>query len=504
MQILLANGTCISPDSRADGTYCLKSAIFYIHTINFFNMPAFVFRSLGVTSLCLVLSACAVVMPPAQVTSEVAEQWHAPLPHHGAVAELSHWWQQQGDAVLVDFIQAAQQVSPTLAAAVSRVEAARASQVTAGAVLLPQVSATLGAGRGVSQPAVPVATSLQGGFQAAWELDLVGANRAVSRAALAQLEGSQAQWHDARVSIAAEVALVYYGLSSCYKQLQVLHKDALSRGQTAQVAELGVKAGFVAAPVAALARASAAEGRARESQQAAACDISIKALVALTGLPEPQVREKMISAQAAAAPVIGLAIGSVPAQTIAQRPDIYVAERDVVVASAQVGSAKAQRYPRLTLNGSVGTLRYSSMGVNTDLDTWSFGPLALNLPIFDGGQRAANVDLAQKRYTEAVSVYRAKVRQAVREVEETLVNLQSIQARALDADIAAKGYAESLQATHTRYAQGFASLTDLEESRRITLAAEFALLSLDLERKRAWVALYRALGGGFVPQSDSI
>lgn len=466
-------------------------------------MHGFVFRPLLATGVCMLMSACAVVMPPSQVDSEVVDQWHAPLPHQGAVRELSQWWQQQGDNVLVEFIQAAQNVSPTLAAAVSRVESARASQVAAGAVLLPQVSASVGSSRGVSQPAVPVATTLQGGFQAAWELDLVGANRAVSKAALAQLEGTQAQWHDARVSVAAEVAQVYYGLTSCYQQLEVTRNDAASRAQTAQVSELGVKSGFVAPSTASLASASAAEGRARVNQQLATCDVSIKALVALTALPEAKVRQKTLSAQAAHFKVVGFAVQGVPAQTITQRPDIFAAERDVLVASAQVGSAKAQRFPRLTLNGSIGALRYSSMGVETNLDTWSFGPLALSLPIFDGGQRAANVELAQVRYAEAVSVYRAKVRQAVREVEEALVNLHSTQARALDAEVATKGYAESFQATKIRYEQGFASLTDLEDSRRVTLAAESALIALDLERKRAWVTLYRALGGGFEPQKSS-
>jgi hypothetical protein len=112
---------------------------------------------------------------------------------------------------------------------------------------------------------------------------------------------------------------------------------------------------------------------------------------------------------------------------------VFAAERDVVVASAQVGSAKAQRYPRLTLSGSVGALRFSSMGREANLDTWSFGPLAVTLPLFDGGQRQANVRSAEAAYAQSVSVYRGKVRQAVREVVEALVNLQSTDARKQDA-----------------------------------------------------------------------
>jgi len=190
-------------------------------------------------------------------------------------------------------------------------------------------------------------------------------------------------------------------------------------------------------------------------------------------------------------------LDTVPAQVIAQRPDVFAAERDVVLASAQVGRAQAQRYPRLTLAGSIGALRYSTQGVTTDLNTWSFGPLAVSLPVFDAGQRAANVDLAQTRYAEAVSVYRAKVRYAVREVEEALLNLQSTAARTADADLAAQGYTESWLATQTRAAQGFASLPELEEARRMALAAQTARMALALERNRAWIALYRAMGGGF-------
>jgi multidrug efflux system outer membrane protein len=136
-------------------------------------------------------------------------------------------------------------------------------------------------------------------------------------------------------------------------------------------------------------------------------------------------------------------------------------------------------------------------GNQTSMDTWSFGPRAQTVPRFDGGPRQANVLAAEANYTQAVAVYRGKVRQAVREVEEALVNLQSTDARKQDADVATQGYTESLQAAQARYGQGLASLVELEDVRRSALAAQSALLSLALERNRAWLALYRALGGGF-------
>lgn len=448
-------------------------------------------------AMALGLAGCANFMPATQVDAQVAAQWQAPLPHQGMVNTLAQWWQQQGDPVLAELVAAAQTVSPSVGQALARVDAARATRAAASAALLPSLDASISASRGVTQPNVPLATTQSAGLQAAWELDLVGANRAVSRAADAQVQGVQAQWHDARVAVAAEVANSYYSLSTCTQLLRVARLDAASRQETARLAGLSAKAGFTAPSSAALARASAADGNSRVTQQAASCELDIKALVALTALPEPDLKKKLAEALIQPAQAAPFLIASVPAQTLTQRPDVFAAERDVIVASAQVGYAKAQRLPRLSLNGSIGALRITSQGSTTSLDTWSFGPLSLSLPIFDGGQRAANVTSAESDYTRAVVVYRGKVRQAVREVEEALVNLQSADARKADAEVSATGYAESLQATQSRYSQGLASLVELEDARRSSLAAQSAQLSVALERNRAWVALYRALGGGF-------
>lgn len=449
----------------------------------------------------LALSACTSWMPPTHVQATVPDTWHAPLPHQGNQQAMAQWWQQQGDARLVELIEAAQSASPTVSAALARVETARAQQAAAFGALVPNVGAQVAASRSVSQPDFPVTEMRQSGLQASWEIDLVGANRAVNRAAQANVEGSQAQWHDARVSVAAEVANLYYGLDHCNQQLALARTDAASRQETARLTDLTAKAGFVAPSVAAMARASAADGNSRVTQQAAQCDITVKALVALTALPEPALKQKLALAPVKPAQGASISIASVPAQTIAQRPDIFSAERDVMVASAQVGAAVAQRLPRLTLTGNIAATRLRTNGVDSDGTTWSFGPLAINLPLFDGGQRAAAVQSAEANYRAVVSGYQAKVRNAVREVEEALLTLRSTQDRAQDARTSADGYAQSLAATQTRYSQGLASLVELEDARRNALAADSALLGLDLERNRAWVSLYRALGGGFEPES---
>jgi len=430
-------------------------------------------------------------------------QWYAPLPHQGNVGSLTQWWERQGDPLLVELIAAAQAVSPSVSQALARVETARAQQAAARGALLPNLNAQVAASRGVSQPNFPVANTQQVGLQTQWEIDLVGANRAVSRAAKANVDGSQAQWHDARVSVAAEVANLYYSQSTCNQQLALAERDATSRQETARLTEINAKVGFLAPSLGAMARASAADGNSRLTQQRALCDLNTKALVALTAIAEPDLKAKLALAPVKTTQHAPISIASVPAQTLAQRPDVFSAERDVVVASAQVGAAKAQRLPRLSLNGSIAGTRLTTGGVDQEGTTWSFGPLAVSLPIFDGGQRAAAVTASEANYEAVVMVYRGKVRQAVREVEEALINLQSTEARTQDAMVSTKGYAESLAATQSRFGQGLASLVELEDARRNALASESAQLSLALERNRAWVALYRAVGGGFEPDTVS-
>lgn len=465
----------------------------------------------ALTSLCLALltTGCASLAPasstpPAPALSTLAPtQWQAPppthLPHNGQLTDLTQWWQRVGDPLLVALIDAAQAVSPTLASAQSRIAQARATVTASTAANAPMLDGSLSASRGITQLAVPVGNTVQAGLQAGWEIDLFGANRAASNAAQARLEGAQAQWHDARVSVAAEVANRYIDLRSCELQLGLARVDATSRSETARLSALTTRAGFTAPGLDALARASAAEAANRATQQLAQCDLAVKALVALTGMSEPDLRQKVAQVPANKALSATISIAPIPAQALAQRPDVFAAERDVAAASQDVASTDAQRYPRLSLTGSVGLVNFSSGGVSTDLSTWSIGPLALTIPLYDGGRRTANVDAARARYDEAAALYRARVRGAVREVEEALVNLQSVAARADNTQVAADGYRAAFKATESRYKGGLASLPELEDARRTAINADTVQLALQRERMLAWVALYRAVGGGWQP-----
>lgn len=454
-----------------------------------------------------VLTGCAsTAAPPASMPLDTPAQWQVPLPHQGSLGQLSDWWRQQGDPLLLELIDAAQAASPSIVTARANIERARATQVRAHAELMPQLDATGSVSRSRNGPAnnttAPVSL-LQAGLQSSWEIDVFGYNRAVRDASDARLDGSQALWHDARVSVAAETARQYYALRTCARQLAVSQADTRSRLETARLSELASRAGFEAPATTALARASAAQSRARTTQQQALCDLDIKALVALTGLAEPQLRDRLAAsgdvAQQELVPVP--VVASVPAQALAQRPDVLNAARLLAAASFDVAGAHAELYPRLSLSGAVTAGRISVQGNQQNYNTWSIGPLALTLPLLDGGTNRAQVDAARALYEEAATTYRNTARQAVREVEEALVNLQSTADQIGDASTAADGYRASFAGTEARYKAGLASLVELEDARRTLLTAQSTLVSLELERRRAWIALYRALGGGWSPDT---
>lgn len=456
----------------------------------------------------LALTGCAISTPPTSVALAPPPQWYAALPHQGSLSSLSQWWQQQNDALLVSLIEAAQRVSPGIATARSNIEQARAQRTASQADLLPELGATANFSRSRSMPqnqqASPATNLSQLGLQTQWELDLFGGKHASRDADQARLQGAQALWHEARVSVAAEVALQYYSFRACEKLLDVALADSRSRSETARLSALVTKAGFEAPATAALARASAAESKSRAGQQQALCDIDIKALVALTALPEPELRQKLAQARPASSLMLAEAssqampaISSVPAAVLEQRPDVFNAAREVAAASHEIGVAKALRYPNLSLSGSITTGRTRSGGVTQGFNAWSIGPIQLSGPLFDGGASLANIDAATARYEEASNKYRSTARQAVREVEEALVNLQSTGDRTADALVAAEGYNTSFGGTQARYKAGLASLVELEDSRRNLLAAQSAVITLERERKTAWISLYRALGGGW-------
>jgi NodT family efflux transporter outer membrane factor (OMF) lipoprotein len=475
-------------------------------------------------ALTVTAAGCASTMPAADPVAGLAPRptppavWSAPRPPAASapvapvstpVADPHAWWRGFDEPLLAELLRDAEASQPTLDAARARLDRARAALSSAEATGQPRVDAgaTLGAsgGRVDGQPQPPRTTTLTAGLQASWELDLFGAQRAGATAARERVAASVADWHAARTALAAEIGSAVVALRACEAQALQAQLDAQSRSATASLTERSAAAGLAAPADAALARAGAASARNAARGQQAQCDSLVKALVELTGVTEPALRQRL-AARAGRVPRrtdAGTALPELPAALLAQRPDVIAAERSVLAAAAEQAGSRAREWPQIVLAGSLNATSSRSAGVSADGSSWSLGPLSVNFPLWDGGARRAATAAARAGYDEAVAEYQGTVRRAFREVESALVALDAAGARQADAQAAARDFEASLRATEARWRGGLASLFELEDARRSALAAQNVLIDLDRERATAWVTLWRALGGGFGPDAGS-
>jgi NodT family efflux transporter outer membrane factor (OMF) lipoprotein len=459
--------------------------------------------------LVFTLAGCAIGPDYQRPALPVVTQWQAPLPaaHAGQIGQLTEWWSRWNDAALTSLIDHAQTHNATLAQSAARIGEARATVSGQTAVLFPAFNArgsdSKSKGGNQGNPFAPPG-ELQhmraGSIDASWEFDVVGGARRAREASTSRLDARTAEWHDARVSVAAEVALQYTNLRTCEVLVTGYEADAASRAKTTELTQLKTRAGLESPANAALADASVAEARARLVAQRTECETIIKALVALTGMPETALRTTLKPGNATLPAPATFEVRAVPAEWLSQRPDLIGAEAEARAASAEIGVAMADRFPRLTLTGTLGTTEFlgasaASAGAFAGR-SWSYGP-TLSLPLFDFGRRAAAVEGNRSRFEGAVAAYRGKVAAAVREVEESLVRLHGANARTADAEKALAGYKQYLAATEARVKAGAGNLPELEEARRNVVASQGVAVGVARERLAAWIALYKSMGGGF-------
>ena len=195
-----------------------------------------------------------------------------------------------------------------------------------------------------------------------------------------------------------------------------------------------------------------------------------------------------------------------PATLLAQRPDLASSVSGLRSLNAQVGVAESAFYPQLSLTGNHGFASQKLRELtNSGSQQFSVGPLALSLPIFDGGFNRANLAVSQARYSEALANYQGKLLTALREVEDALSDVQQRQLQA-DAQVQAQQAASrAYEVARARYERGVSSYLDVTDAQRSSLAADRAAAQIRTQRLLAAVSLARALGGGWSPEaSDAI
>ena len=446
----------------------------------------------------LLLSACMVgpdYHKQVPDTALIDKTWHAPLPHGGTTADLANWWQQFDDPVMTDLILKAQTSSPSLDQALARVRQARALVTENKATLLPTLNGTASVTRGQTGAAGRTLqqTTTIAALDAGWEIDLFGGRRRGIEQTKAQLQSTQAGWHDARVTLAAEVADTYVLVRACQNDLQVLERRVKSQNDTLGLVNLKTKAGFSSTSDSDLSAATAAEALNNLESQKGICAQDVNRLVQLTGQPAAEIDAALASAKGTVPQPRATDIFSIPAKTLDQRPDVAVAERNLAAASAAIGVATAAEYPSFSLGGAIGINKVSG---SSNVSTWSFGPV-LSLPIFNGGALKAETERTRGVFDENLAIYRQTVRVAVNDVEDALARLDAVNRRMGAAEQSVDRYRKYLASLESSYKAGVSSLLDLEDARRTVYNAEENLIIAKQERAEAWIALYKAAGGGW-------
>jgi outer membrane protein, multidrug efflux system len=440
----------------------------------------------------LLLAGCAVgpiYKPPAV---SLPEHWRTP--QSGELVDIQSWWAQFGDPALLTLQKTAQQNSSTLAEAVAAIDKARASRTSAGSGLWPSLDASASdSASGSLKNSSGVSRTASGALDASWELDLFGKTRRNVESADALIAYRQADWENSRVSLVAEVASDYLDYRTCRIKQHYYEAQATSQDLTVSMTRASWQAGFKAQADLRLAEASAASTHASALSQRTECEVSVKTLVALIGIDEPALRDILGADTMALPQPRGLAVNSIPADLLRQRPDIVSAERKLASTSALIGAAEAERWPSLSLSGSIGLSKTNGSSITAP---WSFGP-SLSLPLLDGGSISASIRSARADYASQLASYQQTVRDAVKEVEQDLVRLDSIAELEETTRQSAEGYRDYFTAAELSWRVGTSSQLDLESARRSSITADISLIELQQNRLSYWIALYKAVGGGW-------
>ena len=453
----------------------------------------------------LVLAGCASALPaPPEHAGVALPASFSAAPNADAAAHAAEaqprgaWWLAFADPQLSALVERAGAANTDIQAAAARLTEARALLRSADAQRLPQLGASAGVGRQAgaqfSGGATP-ATLGTAGLNLSYEVDLSGRLSQASAAALQDAQARAALLQSTQLMVQADVAQTYLQLRAAQTERALvaqsveIYRDSLRlttrRFQAGDAAELDV------ARMQTEVSATEAEVLALDRQQA----LLLHALALLTG----DIAGQLTLAQAPAQARLPQIPAGVPATVLARRPDVAAAQATVQAALARVGVAQAAWFPQIALTAQGG---YASPELG-DLLRWSARSWGVNallsLPIFDGGQRAAQEEGAKARLEAAVAAQRGQVLTALRDVEDQLSALRLLGEQSAVLEQAVQSAERASHLSDVRYRNGYVSQLELLDARRNALRQRRNALQVSTAQYTTTVMLIRALGGSWAP-----
>jgi len=351
----------------------------------------------------------------------------------------------------------------------------------------------------------------QAGFDASWEIDLWGRVRRSIEAADADAGASAALLRQAQLSVQAEVARSYFELRGAQRELRVARADIAAAVESLELVQARADGGLVTDLDPTRQRTQLAELRARipvllQQEAQAMNQITLLAgaspgtLNAELALPSEGAGNALEALQAPPLPELALGL---PGDVARRRPDIAVAEAQLHAATARIGVAVADLYPRVTLGAgfgyeSAGSERFGEWGSRQ----WHVGP-SISLPIFDNGRRRSTVNLRELQQQEAAVAFQQAVLKAWHEIDSALSAYAAERQRHAELAERERSSRDALTLAHARYANGLTDFGVELDARRALLQARRDQVQSTSRMAVGMVAVYKALGGGMPPAPNA-
>ncbi|NWD71318.1 efflux transporter outer membrane subunit [Pseudomonas gingeri] len=421
----------------------------------------------------------------------------------------SQWWRLLNDALLTELQARAQAENLDLQIASERIEQSRAQLGIASAQSLPSVGAGASYDReGLSEHGKFVALGAssspydfwQLGFDASWEIDLWGRARRLREGAAAALEATVYDREAARVAVSAEVARTYLQLRGTQAQLDIIQENLTIAEHILGLIESRERNGIATRFETSSAHARVATIKASVPELIQRRNALMNALALLLGEKPRALDDRLRETLPLPSLATRIPIG-VPSEWAHRRPDILHAEAQLHAATAAIGVAKADFYPRIGLRGQIGVESFES----GDLFSWdsrffSVGP-TVYLPIFQGGRLTQRLALNESRQKTAALAYRQTVLRAWHEVDNALDAWTAQQRRHDELLVAYEQNKQALQAAERGYQEGAADYLSVLTAQLNVLASQTRLNDSTTNVTLTVVNLYKSLGGGWDPDA---
>ena len=461
---------------------------------------------LSLIAAAVVLAACSTLPAEAPPKTDLPPAFaHGQGLEPGGLAQPD-WWTVLGDPTLDGLVAQGLAANLDLQQAAERVQRSRALAVGRRADLAP--SGSIGVGGLAQQFGRVEAPGSDGdarrseivsaGLNFSWEIDLFGRLRQQANAADARSEAVVADAEALRMAVGAEIAHVWFALNGAREQLRLTHAVVENRRATLSLVLRRVSAGYIAPLDEARARAELAAAESELPAQQAALAVATHRLAVLLGVSPS-------GFQAPKPPAGGLQAVALrvpePAQWVALRPDLRSAEAQLRAMALDVAAIRAEFMPRLSVGGVLGFVAGSVSGLGAaGSASWFLAP-SLSLPVFDVGRIDARLQAAQAGQREALLAYRQRVLLATEEVESALVLVRQGQVRLAALQDRARHAVTAEELARKRFEAGGSDLLELLDAQRGAQQAELGLSAALTAQRQQVVALQRALGARFLPDT---